>query len=743
MCSDQLGTLDYVSIADHTIPFVVYYDVSLGTSGQVTYFTLKNFSDACGITAASANWLLTELDPVTGAPLGVPPGNIFLNFASGILSRVQGTPNLLTSPYRFEVKMTVGGTDYIQQFMIYVTQPMDVSLVLDISGSMATQADPSTPGVNRLDVLKAATGKFLDYFKFFSASTPGVLIPDRVGVVYFTDATTLFPADGSLANSFLDCTDPMIICVDNIKADINAKTPLNSTGMGKGIMEGLKQLTRPDHFQVRNLVLFTDGIQNVPLPTITADATSVSFDAGAPAGDYLPDLPAGTSIPTVANYTGIKISTIGLAVSGSYFDNLNKIAQRTNGFFNAVPITKTADLDDAFLYNLTQIMRGGSPQIVDIARGNLSSGSASAEFNLNKSVAGLVFDITSLGRSNTTSAVVLPFTIEKDGVDVTSSGKIINGFGYKGWAVSFPKKVGTNLLKPEGKWVVKLTGQQAEPYKVILLADDHTLKYEGKIESKGFVSDTLKLNLKLAIHKMPVKNATVKAIVLKPGQDLGTLLATSAPKQGKDIPGAGDLTSGNVKLQTLLQDPQVYQSLLPKDQAVTLTSNNDGTYSAIFTTTDVTGPYQVLFSVEGDDPMTGKYFRTDLQSTVLLMDAVDLGNSAPAVTRSKDTLKIAFRPRSVSGLYLGPDFKASIQITSSAGTPGTLVDQVDGTYAIVFSGIPEGTDPDIKVNVFGKKVFEGKASDFTSSSSSWWMTYWWVILIVLIILIFFLRKIFK
>ncbi|MFM9840668.1 MAG: vWA domain-containing protein [Cyclobacteriaceae bacterium] len=735
MCSNELGTFDYASIADHTIPFTFYYDVSAGTPvTSVDYFTLINAPSGCGLGTATATWVLTELNVVTGSVVAL--GNVNLSSASGTTTKVRGIPNTTSSPYRFEIKMTVGATDYKQQFIIYVTKPMSVSLVLDVSGSMGAQADPSIPGVTRLDVLKAGAGKFLNYFRFFSTSTTGITIADRVGVVYFTGSTTTFPASGILVAS-ADCVTDPVNCVDNIIADINSKTPQNSTGMGKGVIEGLKQQASAPVSPIRNIVLFTDGIQNVPLPEITGTSPptpTAFFAAGAAAADYAPGLPAGTLLSNVAaGYSDIKISTIGLAVSGSYFDNLNNISRATGGYFNGVPITKTADLDNAFLFNLTKIMRGGSPQIVDIARGNLVSGTTSTEFTINKNVTALVIDVVSFKNPE------MGLIIEKDAQNVTSLGKIIAGNGYKGFSIKLPQKITSGQLLAEGKWTVKLSGQQNEDYKVTMIADDHALDYEGKIASNGKVSNPLSLGLNLNFRKGPIKDATVKALVLKPGQDLGSLLATTETKRGKDLPGTADLSAGNIKLQQLLQDPTIFQSLLPKEQLVTLTSNNDGTYSGSFAQTDVTGLYQVIFSIEGNGAEVGHYIRTEMQSTVLLLDDVVLNASSPNVVQSKDTLRISIRPKSVSGLYLGPDYSSRITVTTSAGKVDKIIDNVDGSYTIVIGGVPDGTDPVISLSVLDQKIYDGKASGL---GQAWWAKYWWI-WILLILILFVLYKILK
>ena len=172
MCSDQFGS----GITNSPVPIPFYYDVP--TNGASTTIFKDYFNLTCKAACSdldhitqTVDWELHELN-IDGSTPTSTLDRLRLTLIQTTLgsptTKVQGIPNESLSPYRFEIKMTIGtATPVLQQFIVYVTRPMNVSLVLDMSGSMGAQADPSVAGVTRLDVLKAAAGKFLNYFKIF------------------------------------------------------------------------------------------------------------------------------------------------------------------------------------------------------------------------------------------------------------------------------------------------------------------------------------------------------------------------------------------------------------------------------------------------------------------------------------------------------------------------------------------------------------------------------------------------
>jgi hypothetical protein len=677
------------------------------------------------------NPLVPLLATVTWAAVVVDPANV-INAASPAPSIAQSAPSgisqLLTftgtrvEPFKFSIAATEGATTITLHFMlVYATSKLsDVSLVLDVSGSMGIVADPTfSTTETRMGLLKTAANDFVDVYNIFSLAVnnagPNIGQLDRLGVVYFTTTTIASVAAGTMIN--LNGDNLPASPVGILKTEIGTQTPQAMTAMGLGLNAGVAQLG-VDAARTKNIVLFTDGIQNIaPLVDDPGASTSTLTIAGGP------------NLITGGN--GLQVSVVGLIQTTTPYNALlSRIATAARGKFYTV--TKASDVNDFFKYSLATALKNRSPQIVEFKSGTLANGQGVQTFSVNRNVKKVVLELLSADRGAS-------FTVKKNGTDITNLGRFTRGNGYLLFDVAFPIKNNPSVIS-EGDWSMEIKGSGSNGYRTMAMVDDHAIKYTGAIASTRRVNSPLGLSMKLTLHGKPFTTAAVTAIVLKPGQDLGTLLATTpARKEVKNQVPAGETSPGNEKLQGLLQDIEFYKSLLPKEQLVTLTLGADSTYTGSFAATDVTGAYQVIYRIEGSTPQTDKLVRTEIETTVLELDAVDLGNSSPTTTRAQDTLKINFRPRSAAGLYLGPDYGGRIQVTSSVGTLQKIVDNVDGSYTLIVAPVAESVNPDITLTVLDQKVFEGKANDFEDAGKPWWMKYWWIWVLLIIVLLVLYR----
>jgi hypothetical protein len=644
-----------------------------------------------------------------------------------------GTSRIITisggvrkEPYKFSITVTEPGglnPQTITFILVYATSKLsDISLVLDVSGSMSATAELGLPET-RLQILQKATKDFADVYNIFSVAVNQGQT-DKLGVVYFTTAVVPSVAAGALLT-----LDGQSTTIDALKTEIQNTTPQASTAMGLGLNEGYNQLgltgahiTDPldPNYRTKNIVLFTDGIQNV---------SPLVDDPGA----TLNTLTIGGGANLVSDGL-LKVSVVALIQTTTPYNMLlSRIATSAGGKFFTV--TRNSDVNEFFKYSLTSALKNRSPQVVEFRYGNLTSGQGEQKFQVNSNVKKIVLELW----SNDSTA---SFSVHKDGVDVANSVKFIKGDGYLLGVITLPKKANPSLIS-KGEWTMKIKGSGSDSYRAYAMVDDHALKYTASVSANRKINKPLDLSVKLDLNGKPFSTATVKALVLKPGQDLGTLLATtqvSRKHENRSVPG--DLSPGNAKLQELLNDSAFYNALLPKEQIVELKAQSDSSYTGSFANTDVTGAYQVIFKIEGETAQAGKFVRTDIETTVLELDQVDVGTSSASSTHVSDTLKITIRPRSSSGLYLGPDYSTAIKLTSSVGKVEKTIDHVDGSYTLVVSGVPENVNPDITLTVLDQKVFEGKATDF---GKPWYMQYWWIwiLLILLIIIIIYLARRFK
>jgi hypothetical protein len=696
-----------VSVIDGVYPTI---DINVYDDPAGTY----DCNSGTGTLTTALVWGVIVPNASNAGGVGNPTPTLTQSSPSGISRQITPSGSTRIDPFKFSLNVTKGVQSQDLHFMlVYATSKLaDISLVLDVSGSMGIVADAVTsPTDTRLQILQKAASDFIDIYSTFSIGASGGS-PDKLGLVYFT--TDINPPSGTpTAMVDLDGTTEA-----GLKADINSKTPQAMTAMGKGINAGVTQLGT-DATRTKNIVLFTDGIQNIaPLVDDPGGNLNTLTIAGGP------NLITGGS-------NALQVSVIALIqTTTSYNALLSRIARAANGKFFTV--TKTSDVNDFFKYSLAAALKNRSPQIVEFKAGTLASGSATQRFQVNSNVKKVVLEL--LSNDSTTT-----FTVEKDDTDVTALGSFKRGNGYLIYSIQLPR-AGSPAVISKGEWTMKISGQGNAGYRAMAMVDDHSIKYTPSITSNGRINSPLTISMKATSFGKKISFATVKALILKPGQDLGTLLATTQTPRDTKIKVSEELSPGNAKLQSLLGNPEFLASLLPKEQSLSLTLQSDSTYSATFAGTDVTGAYQVIYSLEAETPQTGKFVRTDMETTVLELDQVALDNSTPSVSRSADTVRLTIRPRSASGLFLGPDYNQQIKLTTSTGKVEKIIDGVDGSYTIVISGVPESVNPDISLTILGQKIYEGALADIapTPIYKKWW--FWLLIALVIVAVWYFFKK---
>jgi hypothetical protein len=623
---------------------------------------------------------------------GVTATDLTINFT---LRADDGAGNICARDYTMHVKR----------------KPIDLIFVLDISGSMSEKAIPTCVSgcQTKIDALKFAVGKFFER----GAILGNFDADDKVSVVYFetgvdnTDATLVSWSPASN--------------ITTLATHVNAKSLGNSTNLNGGLASAISNLTNSSRKQ--NVIVFTDGIQNVsPLVTSTGGADPTVTIGGI-------DFKKSTA--------PLKIYSIGLnAPSGAVYSTLQDIAHATNGipYFNT---DAGFTLDETFINTLITVLKGSSPQLIDYRSVNANGKAINVEtFVVNKHVDKILLDYTSAGEKNSDATI----TVLKDSVDVTQFGTLVNRNGYKLFSMSLPKKktVG-DTIKSEGKWSLVIRNSPGG-YKASAIVDDHALKYTCSVgDSVYTVGDTLNLKITMGYKGTPLTDASqITALVLKPGDDWGDLLA-NASVQGTpsgDVTGAGD-----AKGLALLSDTALYNKLLSSKQVVPMTNNGDGTYTGNFRDTQLTGPYRVVFLIKGSRSDIGSYVRTETVSLMVNFGNIDDAKSVKSHTWKGDTLILVFKPMNVYGKLMGPAYESRIHVTPA---PSKVVDNLDGSYNCIFYNTPEASDPQITIAINGEEFYTGPASKFDNKPGCdafychWW--FWLLILILIIIIAYLLWK---
>jgi hypothetical protein len=235
----------------------------------------------------------------------------------------------------------------------------------------------------------------------------------------------------------------------------------------------------------------------------------------------------------------------------------------------------------------------------------------------------------------------------------------------------------------------------------------------------------------------PIDGATVSAFVLKPGDDLGDLLAN----YGASIDPSSAIDAGTAGYQKYLHllenDPAFLQKLLPSEQQLTLNHQGNGRYSASYNPGDISGVYQILYNVSYDSPDTGKIERLAAQSVYVRFGELDTPGSTIATSISGTTTTITMKPISNVGKLIGPGQQNAFAFTGSSLTVANVTDHQDGRYTFVLEGAP---NQDVDITLLGETIYNGPLDKFVEDGNGFSWLWWLLGLIILIVVIWLLRK---
>jgi len=596
-------------------------------------------------------------------------------------------------------------------FNLAERDPVDVVLVLDISGSMQSAACSTCEA--KLDVLKDAVEIFINLW------TTLAIPDDRLGIVYFRTDITDFDVSGTVLLPVLANAQDMI---DNVRAQTTDWNQL--TAMGGGIQYAINEMT--DATRPRNIILFTDGMQNVNPKVLQID-DSPPPDASHLEIDHDPaDTDFSNVDPTIPptqldDDLDIKVNTIGVGTSAFYADLLDNIALKTNGL---TKLTEAPDEDLRRFYveELIDALRSFSPQLLAYRYGFLSDTTQIESFTTNNGAKKIVFKL-SWNREKS-----LDMRIKKDGIDLTPYGQIIGGDFYRIFSIEVPTEINGMKISSGGNWNMVISGQSGTYYQVAVIVDEPLLEYDFCIgKNEYFAGQPVNLKVSLTYGKMPVNNAKRVAVtVLKPKQGLGTLLSTAGtPPQTSVLTTEPGATAGQKKWQLLTQDREFYKELQPLQETVILQNNGDGSYSANFNNTNLTGIYTFIFQVYGSRSDIGSYQRTEIRSATVRFAKAERKRSDLKVSLINETadgrnMQLYIRPKDQFNNYLGPDYGHHIRVSLSPGTVGKDIhDPADGSYTIPLY-VPPETDPMVNVTVMSKTIFNDRLSKLEKGTGTYW-----------------------
>jgi hypothetical protein len=615
-----------------------------------------------------------------------------------------------------------GTTDKQKYYLPILRDPIKLVLVLDKSGSMAL---PMVGGNGVLwQLLKNAVELFVQKLEVFKQDM------DIIGLTYFSSDIT--EPGGSIGNGFIPITadvDPSRSYLV-IQSDMSTKEPSALSAIGKGLLDAKKKLNASAQIEYEKIVLLVSGGSQNVNPLVNPDGKTLS------AGNVtLNDCPCNT-------LDSIRYYTIGMGELDHNLDLLSQIASSNGG----IALTTSIGLEEDEIMSLFQEqftnVLSGYPQIVSRKEGFLNATGITYTFPINGNVSKLYFEFIN------PDAAGVSIKLEKDGKDLTSLAKMVNGTYYKTINLTLPV-TSPDLITSEGDWKLSLSGTSSKKYSLTCFVNDQLVDFRCNApKAINTVGDVLQLSAKVSFAGGQIltgdKNK-VEVLIIKPGDDLGDLLATYNDNSKDSLP---DIESGasSKYLHLLKNNKTFYKDLLPKSQTITLSNDGSGLFTGQFKKTEISGVYQLLYIVNGEIPGFGKFERQKHYSAIFKFGQLDLGAtdirasiSDPA-TPTADKTKMAtitVKPKNKFGYYLGPGYLSTIKLSvdSRQGVVKSSKDNLDGSYTFTVVNVPPSVKPDVSIDVMGEQLYQGK---FPTPKIHPWQ----YLVLILLVLMLFLRYIF-
>lgn len=722
--------------------FDIGTSIGAGTAGvhvvTATATVQWNFTSVPGGAVVGANNFVFQ-----GVTVTLPAAEgVSVSSASNVT--ITGTPSAGATSFSFSVQVNEAAdvtNTAVGTYTVLMHQPTDVVLVLDRSGSMSIN---TSAGVSRWNALRSAATNFLTFYQALARPS------DRLSITYFE--SDLLPSSGC-CNTLIPVVAPIATTVNT---EIGTNTPGGSTGMGSGLKNAQTKLS--DATKARSILLLTDGEQNIPLPSVNLNGQGYS-DA--------------TTIPGGPAPGGIKIATIGIgSPGGAFHTTLSNLASNNRGSyytsedgtaFDFKGGNNVGDLSGGFTSAFVTMLSAFSPQIIDNTASAVPANNTPVtlqSFPLNKQVDKLLLQF-SVDKNFEVPQLVQLFArimVQKDGVSVMKYAK-------PSWAGNYTNTImltfdfknppsGQPPLNPSGKWTVQISDSTLRYNfcKLTSVADDHRLHIQRTFGNKTpKVNDAFPITVKLDWLNHAIKDGKVEALILRPGEDLGDLLARNTTRVKLDEgPDAG--SPGLQKYTQLWATDSAFRKALERSEnLVTLSHTQDGKYEGTFNGLTVSGVYRVVFRISGNGTETGEYQRYMSESFYVSFSGIDMSKSQVTTSIANGQLVMTFRPITSYGRYIGPAMGDAFTVSNPKIKISKVTDNQDGSYTITFTGSISDTTT---LEVLGQKVYTGKlenagkgggsiidrAKEWLKSMGLPGWSLWAILALLLLIILMLLRR---
>jgi len=623
--------------------------------------------------------------------------------------------------------------------------PVDVLLVLDTSGSMNDPAPVS--GQPKIQVLREAVELFLETWKDHARPD------DRIGVVYFGTEAEVF--GGTLLHDFFDTWE-------DIRDDVNARTPGGWTAMGAGLHTAMAPLKNPVTQELlfdpasprnRHLILFGNGMQNrspmlVPdldFPDFLVVRDQTSAENPEVTGDSNVLIGAGlfSGFP-IAPHT-LHVHTVGIGVveqSGGdgWHALLQQLAEQQLGKHNF--ITAAHQLEGAFLEELVASLKGNTLEYLLEEEVSLGAEPVEIPIPVNPTTSKLTLVLSWRGQKSPPPGIEL---VRPDGTPEPVQRILRGGEGFRivtrfldprtgdpgetgVWTLRLihPRRSGQiprttagefEPRDPDGDGVPGVAGSGELPpleLRVHALLDDRALKYDFLVPRDVRIGQPLTVKALATEDGQPLRwMDDVTVTVRRPGAALGELLANSRHSLDEGAPFDPDATASpfSRKLLAAFSDPGFAQRLTPVIESLPLvddgtegdTTAGDGRFMRALAAPAVPGHWELHFRMEGHTLSGYPFVRDETRSVVVRIGPISDATSDVVRGSRGDLTVVTFTPRDAEGNLLGPGYGTQLIARADDGRELGVTDNLDGSYEITY---PADLDEETPVRVsLGGEVF--------------------------------------
>lgn len=658
---------------------------------------------------------------------------------------------------KFRVYNDLGTYDQSREYQLVFRDPFEMVFVLDWSGSMECDEGsntnavwPCTSHVNpRWDKLESAIGEFLN--EIDQRKDTALLTNDEFSVVYFSgDVLTDPPKDLDGLDSRVDfividaATDGL---VDNMNKVSLPQLGRDGTSIGKGVLEAItaRYGTLPNRRRV--MLLFTDGEQNRS-PYMRVSGSTVYIDkndnnlmeSGEQVNSTIPNLevfPIAVGQFTGAPSISHLFDLLAGAVDNYYVGPSNNILKGMSDAFNDIygayspEFIRVEEQTPDTLNQASFLCNDNVSRLIFKAQYESKLGNAYT-YHLEHDGVEVEPDVWELEIGPYYANLIIDFRVA---VDITSKGEWVFSCRRRGENIIVDEPSEEALIVRDSLEEVVVVGQPpAEKVVLSAIADDHTVDIElGGLDGLK-VGDRMNPTLQLSLNGRPVQDAEVKAVILKPGDDLGDLLAR-ANVSVSDDPNSEFGLCTTQKFSALLESnaPALQEYFNFQENTLELRHQGGGRFAAdnSYNGLDISGVYEVLFFINAAGLDVGQIQRFKSKYVNVRFGDVDLTLMGKTTKLQEGDLLSAHgitfgqpndEGQTIASLRLTPSYRSNGRILRTGpgmgvglNIAGQGIDQVEitdncnGQYIMEF---PAEKNTRISLSLFEEEVYQGRAGDY-------------------------------